>query len=189
MIESGIYFFDNKVGENVCNITNWQAVTALNEDRNLLITVFFRVYKLLDSEISFEDFYNICQDNRYKPCYLPCKIIGVALPCPKCNGNGQLDWIELVMKSTRSLLEKYERNPYEGYFKFVVPAKDNPHIPPIDSILDLLLEGPTQDNLYVYTSIPNLKYNRSCCNKCYGSGLRELTRSNVSLVSKIKELN
>ena len=194
MGRDGQYHYDESSKEFLCNCTDWQVVTALKENKSLLVTVFFRVYRLIDKELSFNKFYKKTQQHKYESCYFAANCIGVSLPCEKCTGNGQLDWIQFIMNRPVDIPETYERNPYGGYLKFVVPTENNPHIlhekTPFEShpyYTEENWEEVTQKTLNVYASLPYLRSSNEYCPKCHGNGMRELSMG-VELVNIKKEL-
>lgn len=169
--DAKVYFYDSKIKEFVANLFNWQSVTVL-EDYPLSVVVTFKVYRILDTTMTFEQFYDKTQ-HRVGPCLFPAQLTGVILPCSKCRGNGQLDWVEKVMTTTflNSPPDPYERDVRAKVLKFKILSK-NYTLPDGRFFPDLKMESDYVENYTVYVSRPYLKKCKDYCPECHGSGTR-----------------
>lgn len=189
----GEFELDPEKNEFVLNCCDWQAITEIVDEAPILVTVFFRVYQILDIKIRFKQLYDATQKNMYKKIKFKARFVGVSIPCPKCYGKRKLDWVEKIM-TKRSYPPPITRDPYARVLKFKIPVKYNPHIPSKDMdymnpfFTDNFLHRIQKDitHQYIYTSYPNIETHEEYCPKCYGSGLRELSNSGVVLVKSMK---
>jgi len=169
--DAKVYFYDSKIKQFVANLFNWQSLTSLN-DCSISVIVNFKVYKLTDITMTYQQFYEIIQHhNEIGPCCFPCQLTGVMLPCSRCSGNGQLDWVEKVMVPTpiNSPPDSYKRDVYVESLKFKVPSKN--YVSPMKCFFpDLKIENCNAKNCTVYVSRPHLKDCKDYCPECYGSG-------------------
>jgi hypothetical protein len=192
---SGEYELDEKKNEFMLNCCDWQAITEIADDVPILVTVFFRVYRLLDIKIRFKDLYDATQKNMYKETKFEAQFIGASVACHMCYGKRRLDWIEKIMRK-RSFPDENKRDPYARVLKFKVPIKYNPHLSDknvyinpffTDTFLDDLKKKVTHQ--YIYTSYPTIDTHEEYCPKCYGSGLREITNNQIVLVETLEGAN
>lgn len=190
MSDDSCYSYDKELGYYQLDCCDWRAVTEIKNEP-LFITVGHKVYKLLEKKVTFNDFYEYTQANKYKPTPIPAESVGVTLPCPRCGGDGKTDWVEKVMKKDKNIVPApHKRDPYARILKFLVPISKNPHVkqePQHDHpffvlgyILDYLDKGITHQ--FVYTTIPHLTMSEELCPTCYGSGLRMIADDQTELV-------
>ena len=169
--DAKVYFYDSKIKQFVANLFNWQSVTALDEC-SLSVVVNFKVYSLSDITMTFQQFYEIIQYyDKMGPRRFPCILTGVILPCSRCSGNGQLDWVEKVMAQIpiNTPPDPYKRDTYTKIRKFKVPSKS--YVPPMECFFpDLKIENCHSKNCTVYISRPHLKECKEYCPECFGSG-------------------
>jgi hypothetical protein len=184
------FFYDEDTHEFKVNVVNWQTVTIIKYFPSLVIGVDFKLYRLLDSDITFQQFHQMVEAVRHGNFYIPVEAIGVTMPCSKCGGNRKLDWIEAVMGPTNGFPMVCRRNPNVGILKFNVLMKTIPillddklkpsHSLTIDDWNDV------SKTTIVYSSLPRLEDFKEYCPQCYGTGMRDLNVKDAKLVKVIK---
>jgi hypothetical protein len=180
------FFYDEDTHEFKVNVVNWQTVTITKYSSALVIGVEFKLYRLLDSEMTFQQFYQTVEGVRHGNFYIPVEAIGVTMPCSKCKGNGQLDWIEAVMGPVNEFPMIWKRNANAGILKFNVLMKTIPillddkfkpsHALTIDDWNDV------SKTTIIYSSLPRLEDFKEYCPQCYGTGMRDLNVKDAKLV-------
>jgi hypothetical protein len=189
-VSESYYSYDKELEYYKLDCCDWRAVIEIKQEP-LLVILGHKVYKLLDKKTTFENFYKITQDGKYRPTPVPAEEIGVTLPCARCGGDGKTDWVQKVMKKDKNIVPMpHKRDPYGRILKFRVPIGKNPHVKQepahehpffaLGYLTDYLEKGITHQ--FIYTSLPHLHREEELCPSCYGSGLRVIADDKTELV-------
>ena len=191
------YEYKTEDGTYVVDCCDWRGAIEISADTPLLVIIDHKIFKLLDDSLRFDQFYTFTMLNKYKPAMLEGNLLGVCLPCPRCNGDGKTDWVEKAMKRTSNRTpESYKRDPYSKVLMFEVPLEVTPHIPKLqrdyadsffmmDTVKAYKKKGVTHQ-IY-YTSYPHLIWQEEYCPTCYGNGLRAISCDGVKMIGSYKE--